>query len=341
MEKMTDQIQKNKNSENISETKNIPGKNPDHLNNKAAIIFVIILFAVGFWAIFALAQASGFLPSFNLFSRFAVLNPQGLIGIEERRLIILAILLMLIVVLPVFFLTIYFSWKYRESRKNSVVPSKNLKVKYDPNWDHNLLLELAWWALPLAIILTLAIITWKSSHDLDPFKAIASPKKPLTIQVVALDWKWLFIYPQQKIATVNFVEIPVGVPVDFQITSDAPMNSFWIPQLGGQIYAMSGMSTQLHLLANKAGDYAGSSANISGEGFASMNFDARAASENDFNNWVNTAKNSFQSMDMQAYDTLAQPSENNPVVYYALGDDNLYNEIVMKFMMPPLGENKN
>lgn len=161
-----------------------------------------------------------------------VLEPKGMIGKEESDLIITSSLLMLIVVIPVLILTWVFAWKYRESNKKS---------RHDPNWEHNHIAECCWWGVPCVIIVVLAILTWESSHRLNPFKPIDTGVKPIEIQAVALDWKWLFIYPEQGIATVNFVQFPEKTPINFEITADAPMNSFWIPQLGGQIYAMPAM----------------------------------------------------------------------------------------------------
>jgi cytochrome o ubiquinol oxidase subunit 2 len=231
-------------------------------NLKAGVLVVLGLAAV--------AVAVIYLGSVNI----PVLQPRGIVGQKERDLMYISLLLSLIVVVPVFVMLFIFSWKYREG---------NLKPKkYQPDWDGSRLYESVWWSIPFALIAVLAVITWSSSHDLDPFKPLSAQAPPLEVQVVALDWKWLFIYPKQSIATVNFVEFPVNTPVDFKITSDAPMNSFWIPQLGSQIYAMPGMSTQLHLMAGKAGSYNGKSANISGKGFAGMTFTAKAASNDDF-----------------------------------------------------------
>ena len=165
-----------------------------------------------------------------------------------------------------------------------------LKAKHAPDWEHNYIAEYCWWGVPIVIIVILAVTTWKSSHDLNPFKPIESEKKPLAIQVVALHWKWLFIYPEQGIATVNFVQFPEKTPINFEITSDAPMNSFWIPQLGGQIYAMPAMRSKLHLIANEIGSFRGVSANISGKGFAGMTFTAKSSSEEDFDAWVQSGK---------------------------------------------------
>lgn len=252
-----------------------------------------------------------------------VLNPAGIIGEKERRLIVISFLLTMIVVVPVFALTIYIVWKYHEG---------NTAAKYSPEWDHSRLLESLWWGVPMLIITILAVITWNSSHQLDPARAIVSNKKPVNIQVVALEWKWLFIYPQEGIASINYLQMPVNRPVHFQITSDAPMNSFWIPKLGGQIYAMSGMSTQLNLMATQQGVFNGVSANISGRGFAGMKFKAQAVTENEFNNWADAVQHSNQALTYDEYEKLSQPSENNQVALYSQPQANLYDAVVMKYM---------
>lgn len=255
-----------------------------------------------------------------------VLSPAGVIGQKEKHLMIITVLLGLIVVVPVFILTFYIAWTYSENNKRP--------KKYSPNWEHSARLEFIWWALPLGIITILAVVAWNSSHQLDPFRALSSSKKPLSVQVVALQWKWLFIYPQQNIATVNLVQFPVDTPVNFQITSDAPMNSFWIPKLGGQIYAMSGMSTQLHLMADQTGEFAGSSANISGRGFAGMKFTAKATSQADFDKWVSRVKRSPDKMSLNQYQRLSQPSENNQTALFSSADTNLYDSVIMQYMVP-------
>lgn len=263
-------------------------------------------------------------------SRADVLNPSGLIAQKELGLMVFATLLMLVIVIPVFVLTFFIAWKYREG---------NTKAKYTPNWDRNRALETIWWGFPLIIILVLSVVTWQSSHDLDPFRPLSSNAKPLTIQVVALQWRWLFIYPEQKVATLNFVQIPKNRPVQFQLTADAPMNSFWIPALGGQMYAMSGMSTELNLMADKAGTYQGRSANISGHGFANMTFDARVSSEADFNDWVKNTQQSPQALVMDEYKTLAKQSTDQKLETYTLADRGLYNKVIMKYMAPTKTEN--
>ena len=252
----------------------------------------------------------------------AVLSPKGPIAAQQRTLIITAVLLMLIIVVPVFALTFFFAWKYRAGKKS----------RYTPDWDRNPILEGSWWAIPTVIIIALAIIAWRSSHTLDPYKPIAAANAPMTIQVIALDWKWLFIYPDQHLATVNYVEMPVGQPVDFEITADAPMNSFWIPQLGGQIYAMPGMLTHLNLMASSAGTFAGSSANISGRGFSSMSFSARAVSRGAFAQWSSAAKAS-PALTMVTYNRLAQPSQGD-LATYGTPDAGLFDSVMDKYMMP-------
>lgn len=254
----------------------------------------------------------------------AVLEPKGMIALKERNLFIAITLIMLIIVLPVFILTGFISWKYREGNR----------AKYAPDWDKHLLSECIWWGLPCLIVFVMAILVWKSSHELDPFKPLESRNDPIRIQVVALQWKWLFIYPEQQIATVNFLQFPKQTPINFEITADAPMNSFWIPELGGQIYAMPGMKTKLHLIANEEGTFRGSSANLSGKGFAGMKFVAKASSEEEFYHWVETVKGSSNSLNLHEYNRLSKPSENNPVAFYTLQKEGLYDWIVMKYMMP-------
>lgn len=260
-------------------------------------------------------------------NRSVVLHPKGEIAQQQFNLIMFTTLLSSLVVVPVFALTFYIVWKYREGTPKA-------KANYRPDWDGHRGLEAAWWLIPFALITILAVITWRTSHTLDPYKPLAGSAKPITIQVIALQWKWLFLYPEQNIASVNHVQLPVGRPVNFEITADAPMNSFWIPQLAGQVYAMSGMETKLHVRADKIGTYHGSSANISGEGFADMTFIARASSQADFDTWVATAKRSHNKLSIEAYNALAEPSKKTPVITYASTDKHLYDTVMMKYMGP-------
>lgn len=255
----------------------------------------------------------------------AVLSPKGMIALAEKNLLITATLLMMIVIVPVFIMLFAFAWRYRAG---------NTKAKYIPDWTHNSLLEIVWWTIPFIIILILGVITWKSTHDLDPYKALVGDAKPMTIQVVALDWKWLFIYPEQNIATVNVVAIPVDVPIRFEITADAPMNSFWIPELGGQIYAMAGMNTKINLIANRKGDFPGLSANFSGAGFSGMKFTTQARTQSEFDEWVIKVKESPKALTQDEYKRLASPSDNNPATFYSTATGGLFESIIMKFMTP-------
>jgi len=257
-------------------------------------------------------------------SNFQILNAKGTVGLQQRNLLIFAALLSLVVVIPVFAMTFFIAYKYRAG---------NIKADYKPDWDHNRKIEAIWWGVPIALILVLGIVTWNSSHALDPKRALNSNKKPVKVQVVALQWKWLFIYPEYNVASVNYLQFPEDTPVNFEITSDAPMNSFWIPQLGGQIYAMSGMKTQLHLMASEVGDYNGSSANISGEGFAGMKFVARASTKTDFDSWIQSLQYSSETLNQDTYVELAKPSKNNPPATF-VSENNLFDTIVMKYMEP-------
>jgi len=280
---------------------------------KAKVAFIVILVVV----------IVGTLAMLISRGNLDVLNPAGIIASKERTLILITSFLSLFVVIPVFILLFSIAWKYREG---------NTKAVYTPDASGNRLLELLWWAIPTLIILILAVITVQSTHELDPYKTIASDVKPLTVQVVALQWKWLFIYPAQGVASINYLPIPDQTPINFEVTSDAAMNSFWIPSLGGQIYAMSGMSTQLHLEADGVGTYRGSSANISGAGFSGMNFKAQSMSRADFDAWVQSTTQAGVALGDNAYRELALPSQNNIPIGYKLMDGDLYNKIILKYM---------
>ena len=265
-------------------------------------------------------------------NNFGILSPKGLIASQQKDLIIFTVMLSLVVVVPVFIMVFLFAHKYNE---------KNTGAKYTPDWDNNKVLETIWWGVPILLIFILSVVTFKSSHDLDPFKHINAGAKPLKVQVVALQWKWLFIYPEYDVASLNYLKIPTDRPLEFEITSDAPMNSFWIPQLGGQIYAMSGMSTQLNLLADKPGEYRGSSANLSGKGFAGMNFMVSAVSDMDFVQWAQDLSDGTNHKDLTKaeYEELAKPSENSPVGFYHVHEPKMYHDTVMKYMQPANDEN--
>ena len=254
-----------------------------------------------------------------------VLTPAGPIAEQERNIIILSVLIMLCIVVP--FLVTFFiiARKYRAG---------NPKAKYEPDKKHGPWSEIILWVLPAIIVVVLGILTWKATHALDPYKPIDSNVPPLTIQVIALPWKWLFIYPQQGIAAINFIEFPAGTPLHFVLTADAPMSSFWIPQLGSQIYAMSGMETQLNLMADKTGQFMGEDTEINGEGYSGMKFIADSVPQETFDGWVQSTKAGSNILNMDVYNQLAQPSENNSPAFYSSVDESLYNTIVMKFMGP-------
>lgn len=251
--------------------------------------------------------------------QWVVLDPKGPIGLQERSIIITATVLMLLVVVPVIALILVFGWRYRAS---------NEKGEYRPEWSHSNGIEAVVWLIPCLIIAALGVITWRSSHSLDPYRPLDSKVEPIRIDAVALDWKWLFIYPDQKVATVNQVAFPANVPVEFHITSATVMNAFFIPQLGSQIYAMAGMQTQLHLLANEAGTYQGLSSNYSGDGFSGMTFKAVALPPHGFDAWVARVKASQRTLGAAAYEQLAKPSENNPVAYYSQVQPDLFADIL-------------
>jgi cytochrome o ubiquinol oxidase subunit II len=222
-------------------------------------------------------------------------------------------------VVPVIALILIFAWRYRAS---------NETADYRPDWAHSNSIEAVVWLIPCVIVAALGVIAWRSSHTLDPYRPLDSTVKPLRIEVVALDWKWLFIYPDQKVATVNQVAFPANVPVEFHITSATVMNAFFIPQLGSQIYAMARMQTQLHLLANEPGTYQGLSSNYSGDGFSGMTFKAIALPQPGFDAWLAKVKASQQTLGTSAYERLAKASENNPVAYYSQVQSNLFADIV-------------
>lgn len=259
--------------------------------------------------------------------KFALLNPQGRIAVAEKDLLIDALLLMLIVVIPVMILTLIIAWRYR---------AKNTKAEYLPTWCHSNVIEAICWGVPLAIIITLATMTWISTHKLDPYKSIViKGKKTLTIQVVALNWKWLFIYPKQGIATVNTLTIPTRTPVRFFITADAPMNSIEIPQLAGQIYAMAAMRTQLHLTADHVGTYEGFSTNYSGDGFAGMKFKVHAVKPAQFNRWVgHVRRTAGKRLTLSTYRQLTKDSIRNKPAYYAHVKPGLFERIIDQYIIP-------
>ncbi len=258
--------------------------------------------------------------------QMGILNPKGIIASEERKLFFDALALMLIVVIPVIIMSLVFVYHYQVSHR----------VKdYKPNWSHNLYLEIIWWTIPCIIILVLAIITWKKSHELDPFQPIPAYKEPpMLIQVIALPWKWLFIYPKQNIATVNYLEIPVNQQVEYWFTTDnVPMSSFFVPQLGSQIYTMTGMRTRLHLVAKNIGVYEGMNTQYNGNGFAGMRFQAHVVDPAEMQRWVTKVKASSNHLTNQTYHQLLNPSFSEPPKFFAGTPDDLFNHVFMLYMM--------
>jgi len=255
-------------------------------------------------------------------SDILLLNPKGPIGDAERFVIIASIALMLIVVIPVFIMVFLFPRKYRAS---------NIKATYMPKWSRSGKIELVIWLVPTIIITVLGILIWNTTHRLDPYKPIDTGVKPINIEVVSLDWKWLFIYPDQNIAIVNELVFPANVPLSFRITSDTVMTSFFIPQLGSQIYAMAGMQTRLHLLADEPGVYAGQNQQLSGRGFADMNFKAIAVSREEYKAWVQKVKQSADKLDLARYEKIQKPSSDYPVSHFSSVKPDLFDYIMRKY----------
>lgn len=256
----------------------------------------------------------------------ALLKPAGEVGRQQTDLLIFSIVLSLLIIVPVFSLTLFIAIRYREG---------NNKAAYRPEWGHSKILETIWWGIPILLIAILSVVIWQSSHSLDPSKPLASSQPPLKVRVVALQWRWLFIYPEQGIATVNKLEIPTNRTVEFKITADAPMSSFWIPKLGGQIYAMPGMVTTLHLNATESGDYTGRNTNISGEGYSDMEFLVKARSPQEFKEWVESSVNSNEKiLSLDIYNQLSEPKRDKSQLLFKDVENELFNGIVNKYMMP-------
>ena len=276
------------------------------------------------------------IPALLLLSgcNLVVMNPSGDIAIQQRDLIITSTVLMLLIIVPVIALTLFFAWKYRESGKAE---------DYDPEWHHSTRLEMVIWSAPVAIILMLGTVTWISTHRLDPYRPleridenrqVTAETKPITVEVVAMDWKWLFFYPELGIGSVNEFAAPVDVPINFKITGTTAMNSFFVPALAGHIYAMGGMQTKLHAVINKEGVYDGFSANFSGPGFSHMRFKFHGLSQQGFDQWVAKAKESGKGFGRQEYLEFAKPSEREPVQYFASVDPELYSAILNRCVEP-------
>jgi cytochrome o ubiquinol oxidase subunit 2 len=256
-----------------------------------------------------------------------LLNPKGDIGVQEKNLILIASGLMLLVIVPVIFMALYFAWRYRASNPD--------KSGYAPTWAHSTPIEAVCWAIPIIIIVVLGVLGWRTTHSLDPYQPLASTRAPLRVEVVALNWKWLFIYPDLHLASVNELHIPVDTPVDFKITAASLMNSFFIPSLGSQVYAMPGMQTELHLIANQGGVFPGISAAFSGPGFADMGFNTVATSQTEFDAWAVRARQAPQRLDRASYAELARDSVKQPVASYGDVDPALFGSVVAQYMGDP------
>ncbi|MEO5691012.1 MAG: ubiquinol oxidase subunit II [Candidatus Saccharimonadales bacterium] len=253
-----------------------------------------------------------------------IMQPSGSIGIAQRDLFLFALGIMSLVAIPVFVLLGYITWKYRATNK---------KARYAPNWSSSPLLESLWWGIPILVVALLSLVSYQTSHRLDPFRPIQSSAKTIDVQVIALQWKWLFIYPEYNVASVNELIIPVSQPVAFAIAADSPMNSFWIPELGGQIYAMNGMSTKLHLEATRIGEFRGLSSNLSGEGFADMKFTVKSVSPETFAATMQQ-KTVNQPLDMSQYESLAVPGVMTEPQWFKLTDKELFQNVIDKYMLP-------
>lgn len=257
-----------------------------------------------------------------------VLDPRGPVGASAKLILIDSLAIMLIIVVPTILATLGFAWWFRAS---------NSRATYKPDWEFSGQLELIVWAIPALVITFLGGIAWYGSHALDPFKPLPSTTKPLEVEVVSLDWKWLFIYPGEGVAAVNQLVIPVGMPVHFRLTSSGVMNSFFVPQLGSQIYTMSGMTSQVNLQADQGGTYRGLSAQFSGDGFASMRFDVRAVPADAYAKWVAETKADGPMLDRAAYAALAKPSVPLAPSAYKSVEPELFTWIVNQTTLPAPG----
>ena len=254
-----------------------------------------------------------------------MLNPKGIIALDQRKLFFDTLALMLIVVLPVIIMSITFVYHYQVSHKIR---------DYKPNWGHNTYLEALWWGIPCVIILVLATVTWKKTHQLDPYTRIAGyDEKPMVVQVIALPWKWLFVYPEQQIATTDYLEIPVGEQVEYWITADnVPMSAFFVPQLGSQMYAMAGMRTRLHLLATEVGVYDGLNTLYNGDGFPGMHFEVHVVPPQELQQWFAQVKQSSSVLTEDAYKQLAMPSTADTPKLFSGVDKDLFHHVIMTYM---------
>jgi cytochrome o ubiquinol oxidase subunit II len=248
-----------------------------------------------------------------------IMDPRGPIAAQELLLLINTTEIMLVVVVPVILLTLGFAWWYRAS---------NPRANHSPDWAYQGGVEFVVWSIPALIVILVGGVAWIGSHQLDPRAPIASTAKPIQVDVVSLDWKWLFIYPDQRIAAVNELVVPAGTPISFRLTSATVMNSFFIPQLGSQIYTMGGMTTHLNLLADGPGEYRGISAQFSGDGFADMQFQVKSVPSGEFDSWVAKVRGDGSALDDASYGALTKPSHAVPPTTYRSVDPALFERIV-------------
>jgi cytochrome o ubiquinol oxidase subunit II len=258
----------------------------------------------------------------------AVLDPQGVIGIADKTILIDSLAIMLAIVVPTIAASVAFAWWFRAS---------NTRATYLPYWADSGRIELIVWSIPLLVIILLGGVAWIGSHDLDPAKPLASKTPPLEVQVVSLDWKWLFIYPGERVASVNQLVVPVGVPIHFSLTSASVMNAFFIPQLGSMIYTMNGMATQLNLRADAPGTFLGLSSHYSGDGFSGMHFDVQAVPAARFADWVVATRDTGPTLDAGSYAALARQSMNTAPFTFGAADPELFQQIVMQQLPPGPG----
>lgn len=259
---------------------------------------------------------------------WVVLNPSGDVAAQQRDLLVMSTGLMLLIIIPVMVLIVLFAWRYRHS---------NREARYEPDWHHSMRLELVIWSAPLLIIICLGALTWLGTHLLDPYRPldrvgpdqeVPEDSKALRVDVVALDWKWLFIYPDLGVATVNELAVPVNQPVAFRITASSVMNSLYIPDVAGMIYAMPGMQTRLHGVLNKTGESEGFSSNYSGAGFSGMRFKVRSMEQGEFDRWLSETRSGQEKLTRDLYLQLAKPSEREPVRHFSAVDAELFNAVV-------------
>ena len=257
-----------------------------------------------------------------------ILDPQGPIGAAEKTILIDSVGIMLAIVLPTIVAIFAFAFWFRAS---------NAKAVHWPDWEYSGRIELVVWSVPALTVILLGGVAWLGAHHLDPAKPIEGSSEPLTIQAVSLDWKWLFIYPDQKVATVNTLTVPAGVPLQFQLTSASVMNAFFIPQFGSMIYTMNGMATRLNLRADAPGTFQGLSAQFSGDGFADMLFDVHVVSSEQFSKWAQDASGAEKALDERSYEEIASPSMKNEQAIYRLADPDLFHSIVAQKLPPTKG----